>query len=47
MPSIVAFARFAGEQARVEEYAGQNRIFRPLGRYIGVAPRPFLPLEER
>jgi citrate synthase len=47
VPFVVAFARFAGALARIEEYLGHNRIFRPLDRYVGPEPRPFVPLEAR
>ncbi len=47
IPFMVAFARFAGALARVDEYLSHNRIFRPLDRYTGLDARPFAPLEAR
>lgn len=47
IPFVVAFARFAGALARIDEYLAHNRLFRPLDRYVGPKPRPFVPLEAR
>jgi citrate synthase len=47
VPCVIAVARVAGVVARIEEYLEDNRLFRPTGRYVGEAPRPFVPLEAR
>jgi citrate synthase len=45
-PIFVA-ARVAGWCAHIIEQLDHNRIFRPVGRYIGPAPRKVVPLAER
>jgi len=47
VPCLIAAGRVAGLVARVREYLGQNRIFRPVSHYVGPAERPFTPPEER
>jgi citrate synthase len=45
-PLFVA-ARIAGWAAHVIEQQDKNRIFRPMGRYIGEVGRKVVPLAER
>ena len=45
-PLFVA-SRVAGWSAHVIEQAGNNRLIRPVSRYVGHAPRAYVPLEER
>jgi citrate synthase len=47
VPCVIAAARVAGVVARIEEYLEDNRLFRPTGRYVGPAPRPFVRLGAR
>jgi len=47
VPCLVAVGRMAGLVARVREYLADNRLFRPLSRYIGPPERAFVPLEDR
>lgn len=44
---VVVMARVVGLLGRVEEYVQENRLFRPLTRYVGPQPRAFVPLEQR
>lgn len=46
-PLVTTFASCAGTLARANEYHGQNRIFRPLDRYVGPDPRPYVELGAR
>ncbi len=44
---IFAISRVSGWTARALEYLEDNRIFRPLDRYLGPAERPFVPMNQR
>ncbi|MDY6817865.1 MAG: citrate synthase [Halobacteriales archaeon] len=44
---IFAMSRVGGWVAHTLEYQEDNRLIRPLGRYIGPEDREFIPLEER
>ncbi len=44
---LFVVARIAGWSAHVIEQHDKNRIFRPMGRYIGPAMRKLVPLAER
>jgi hypothetical protein len=42
-----ALGRIAGWAAHILEQLADNRIIPPTVRYIGPAPRPYVPLEQR
>ena len=44
---VISMARCAGLLARLEEYYGAGRIFRPRGRYVGPGERSVPRLEDR
>ncbi len=44
---IFAVSRVAGWSARVLEYLGNNRIFRPRAMYVGGFGKEYLPITER
>ena len=44
---LFVVSRVAGWSAHVIEQHDHNRLIRPLGRYIGPAPRAWVPLESR
>jgi len=44
---IFVVARMSGWTAHVIEQIGDNRLIRPLSRYVGPAPRDYRPLSER
>lgn len=44
---VFAASRVAGWCAHVLEQYQNNRIYRPRGRYVGPAERPYVPIEER
>jgi len=44
---IFAVSRVAGWTARVMEYLGNNRIFRPRSIYIGEHGKEFVPAKDR
>ncbi len=44
---LFVVARIAGWCAHVIEQLDKNRIFRPMGRYIGSGPRKVVPLAQR
>jgi citrate synthase len=44
---IFAVSRVAGWTARVLEYLGNNRIFRPRAMYVGGFDKQYLPLSQR
>ena len=44
---IFALSRVAGWAAHVLEQYENNRLIRPLARYVGPEPRPYRPLAER
>ena len=45
-PLFVA-SRVTGWSAHVIEQLGNNRLIRPCSEYIGPAPRPFVPIDQR
>jgi len=45
--SVFAVARVVGWCAHVMEQYDDNRLIRPRAHYVGVAPRPFVPLSAR
>ncbi|MCM2357674.1 MAG: 2-methylcitrate synthase [Geobacteraceae bacterium] len=44
---VFVLARVAGWSAHIIEQRGANRIFRPIAAYVGPAPRPYVPIEQR
>jgi citrate synthase len=44
---IFAMSRVGGWLAHVLEYVEENRLIRPVGRYVGPADSEFVPLSER
>jgi citrate synthase len=44
---LFVVARVAGWAAHVIEQLSNNRIYRPMGRYVGPAPRKVVPLAQR
>jgi citrate synthase len=44
---IFAMSRIAGWLAHIMEQRADNRLFRPRSLYVGVQPRPFVPMAER
>lgn len=44
---IFAMSRISGWTAHVLEQYGNNRLIRPRAEYVGPAPRPFVPLDQR
>lgn len=47
MPAAFALSRIAGWTAHILEQLADNRLIRPTARYVGPAPRPYVPLEQR
>ncbi|MDI3339144.1 MAG: citrate/2-methylcitrate synthase [Sphaerobacter sp.] len=47
MPAAFALSRIGGWTANLLEQAAANRIIRPQAAYVGPAPRPYVPLEQR
>lgn len=47
IPCLYAVGRMVGLIARVREYVTTNRIFRPLGEYVGSSERKFVVRSER
>jgi 2-methylcitrate synthase len=44
---VFVFARIAGWSAHIIEQRAANKLIRPTADYIGPAPRPYVPIEER
>lgn len=44
---LFVFARIAGWAAHILEQRADNRLIRPAARYIGPAPRPYVPVAQR
>ena len=44
---LFVLSRIAGWSAHMIEQLENNRLIRPLARYIGVADRTYVPLEDR
>jgi citrate synthase len=44
---LFVVARIAGWTAHVVEQLDKNRIFRPMGRYVGADPRKVVPIAQR
>lgn len=44
---IFVMSRLSGWSAHIFEQRANNRLIRPEGTYIGPAPRPFTPIQER
>jgi len=44
---IFVMARLSGWSAHIFEQRGNNRLIRPEANYVGPAPRPFTPIEDR
>ncbi len=47
VPCLYAVGRTAGMVARVREYLDNNRIFRPLERYVGQSERSYIARDDR
>ena len=44
---LFVFSRTSGWAAHVLEQRADNRLIRPMGEYVGHAPRPYLPIHSR
>jgi 2-methylcitrate synthase len=44
---VFVFARIAGWSAHIIEQRAANKLIRPTADYIGPAPRPYVPIEQR
>lgn len=44
---IFVMSRLSGWSAHIIEQSANNRLIRPLANYVGPAPQPFIPIEQR
>jgi citrate synthase len=44
---LFVVARVSGWTSHIIEQMGNNRLIRPLAKYVGQAPRPYVSIEDR